>query len=331
MQILIVGPAWVGDMVMAQSLFMLLRQKYPGAMLDVLAPAWSVPLLARMPEVRHAIELPAKHGEFGWGIRRRIGVQLRAQRYNWALVLPITWKSALVPFFANIPKRSGFRGELRYGLLNDIHTLDKQRLPMMVQRYLALGLAQHAPLPAIPPMPRLSASAVSRAQTLTKLGLSLGPALALCPGAEYGPAKRWPAAYFRVVAEAYAARGWHIWILGSTKDAEVAAEIARDHAAWRNLTGATTLAEAVDVLSAASLVISNDSGLMHVAAAVDVPVVAVYGSSDIRYTPPLSTRARVVSLGLSCSPCFKKVCPFGHYRCLQDLTPERVLQESAIL
>jgi len=260
-------------------------------------------------------------------VRRDLGVRLRAQRYDWAIVLPITWKSALVPYFARIPKRSGFRGEMRYGLLNDVHPLDKQRLPMMVQRYLALAMPPGAP-PVSSPPPRLSTSDASRAQTLEKLRLAPGPALALCPGAEYGPAKRWPAAHFRAVATAYAARGWQIWILGSAKDHAIAAEIASGEAQWHNLAGATTLVEAIDVLSAASLVVCNDSGLMHIAAAVDVPLIAVYGSSDMRYTPPLSTHARIVSLGLACSPCFKKVCPYGHYNCLKELTPERVLKEN---
>ncbi|MDE2088515.1 MAG: lipopolysaccharide heptosyltransferase II [Gammaproteobacteria bacterium] len=325
---LVVGPSWVGDMVMAQSLFMQLKHAHPGIAIDVLAPAWSRPLLERMPEVREAIDMPFRHGELGLAARYRLGRRLRARRYDWAIVLPNSFKSALAPFWARITRRTGYLGELRWGLLNDVRRLDRARLPMTVQRFVALGLAPDAPVPAQCPAPRLAVSNAQVTAALQRLGLSppSKPLLALCPGAEYGPAKRWPVEYFAALAAAKIAQGWTTWVFGSDKDAALGETLcARVGAGCVNLAGRTRLAEAVDLLSLAHAVVSNDSGLMHIAAALDRPLVAVYGSSDPGFTPPLSARAKLVSLRVECSPCFKRECPYGHYKCLRDLSPERVL------
>lgn len=327
--ILVVGPAWVGDMVMAQSLFRWLARAHPGAAIDVVAPAWSHPLLARMPEVREAIELPLGHGEFRPLHRYRLGRALRPRAYDWAIVLPITWKAALLPFGAGIARRTGFIGEQRWGLLNDLRRLDKQRLPMMVQRYLSLARPPHAaPLsPADIPAPRLSSTPEQQQRALARLGLNTRrPVLAFCPGAEYGPAKRWPAAYFAAVGRDYLRRGWQVWVLGSAKDRAAGAAIVEAMGGGEDLTGKTHLQEVIDLLALSDAVVCNDSGLMHIAAAVERRVYAIYGSSDPGYTPPLSPRAEIISLGLECSPCFKKECPLGHYRCLRELQPERVLE-----
>ncbi len=326
--ILVVGPAWVGDMVMAQSLLRHLRRVHPQAAIDVMAPAWSKPLLARMPEVRAAIELPFAHGEFKPLQRYRLGRGLRG-RYDWAIVLPITWKTALVPFAAAIPRRTGFVGEQRWGLLNDIRRLDKQALPMMVQRYLALGVEAGQPSPEPPPPPRLLSSDEQRQAVRDKFGLDAGrPVLAFCPGAEYGPAKRWPPGYFAELGRHYLARGWQIWVLGSAKDRVAGQAIVQGLESDRalDLTGRTSLEEVIDLLALSDTVVCNDSGLMHIAAALERRVIAVYGSSDPGYTPPLSDKARIVSLGLECSPCFSKECPLGHYRCLWELAPSRVIE-----
>ncbi len=312
---------------MAQSLFKTLRRSQPELGIDVLAPAWTRPLLGRMPEVRRVIDMPLGHGELGLSARYRLGRALRAAGYRRAYVLPNSFKSALVPYWARIPHRTGFIGEWRWGLLNDARRLRAPALPMTVQRFVALALAPNQALPEPFPRPSLAVSAHQSRTTLSRLGVEPdGPVLVLCPGAEYGAAKRWPAGYFAELARAKLGVGWAVWVLGSSGDAPSGARIAA-HAGrgCHDLTGRTSLGEAIDLLSRASLVVSNDSGLMHVAAALARPLVAIYGSSDPSFTPPLSSRARVERLALPCSPCFKRACPLGHLRCLNDLPPERVL------
>ena len=324
---LIVGPAWVGDMVLAQSLFILLKQRHPDSRLDVLAPAWTHPLLARMPEVDEAIGLDIGHGELKLGQRLRLGRELRTRHYDRAIVLPNSLKSAIVPFMARARVRTGFVGEWRYGLLNDIRRLDKQKLPRTVDRFVALALTPDAARPEIPP-PRIRADMDKARTALAQSGRSMPmtPVLGLCPGAEYGPAKRWPAEYFADVAKEKLAQGWEVWLFGSNKDKpETDAVQSLTQNRCFDLAGKTTLEEAIDLLSLTAAVVSNDSGLMHVAAALDRPVVALYGSSDPRHTPPLSDKATVLYLGLSCSPCFERECPLGHLNCLRQLSPERVL------
>lgn len=314
-------------MVMAQSLFKLLKQRNPDVIIDVLAPAWSQPLLARMPEVRDAITMPLGHGSLGLGERYRLGKSLRSRGYRHAILLPNSLKSALVPFWAGIGTRTGFVGELRYGLLNDVRQLDKQALPMTVQRFMALGVAAGEPLPEII-APSLQVESARVAQALQDVGLAQpqSPLLILCPGAEYGPAKRWPEAYFAEVARHYLAQGWAVWVFGSEKDAEVSRQLsALAGEGCVDLAGRTSLEQAIDLMSLASVVVSNDSGLMHMAAALARPVVALYGSSDPGFTPPLSEQAQILSLGLECSPCFERECPLGHFKCMNDLKPARVI------
>lgn len=323
--ILVVGPSWVGDMVMAQALFMRLRERHPQAAIDVLAPGWSLPILARMPEVRAGIELPLGHGDFGFGERRRIGHGLRGKAYAQAIVLPGSWKSALTPYFARIPRRTGYRREFRYGLLNDLRTLDKTILPTTVQQFLALaeegGVTQ---APSIP-QPRLRAEPQRIEALRQQFGLDPHkPAVALMPGAEYGPAKRWPPEYFAELSGRLVAAGHQVWVLGSAKEKELGAAIAQGRADIHDLSGRTRLADVVDLLAAAGVAVSNDSGLMHVAAAVGTRLVAIYGSSSPKMTPPLSKDAQVLYLDLDCSPCFQRTCPLGHLNCLRQITPAQV-------
>ena len=329
MNILVVGPSWVGDTVLSQPLLQLLKDRHPGAQIDYLAPPWTLPLLARMPEVHAGIENPFGHGALQFAPRRRLGHSLRAAGYDQAVVLPNSFKSALIPWFAGIPVRTGFRGEARWGLLNDLRRLDPQALPQMAQRFAALALPAGAVPPATLPPPALASSAADQAALLARLHIDRDkPAVAFCPGAEYGPAKRWPAAHFATLARELAARGYAVWLLGSPRDYAVAETIARAAAGTCvNLCGKTSIAEAVDLLAAARLTVTNDSGLMHVAAAVGRPLVALYGSSSPQFTPPLSTQARIVSLDVECSPCFARECPLGHFKCLNDLAPERVFAE----
>ncbi|WP_417787120.1 lipopolysaccharide heptosyltransferase II [Stutzerimonas xanthomarina] len=331
MNILIVGPSWVGDMVMAQTLFVCLKQRHPDCQIDVLAPEWSRPILERMPEVREALSFPVGHGVLDMATRRTIAQSLR-RRYQQAILLPNSLKSALVPFFAGIPKRTGWRGEMRFGLLNDMRKLDKQRYPLMIERFMALAFEPGVELPETYPKPSLRIVEETRDAALARFGLALDrPVLALCPGAEFGESKRWPAAHFAKVAEAKIREGWQVWLFGSKNDHAVGAEILqalipglREEAL--NLAGETCLAEAIDLLSCADAVVSNDSGLMHVAAALARPLVSVYGSTSPAFTPPLSDQVEIVRLGLDCSPCFDRTCRFGHNNCMRELEPRLVIE-----
>lgn len=309
---------------MMQPLLMRLRELHPDDEIHVLAPAWSAPLLARMPEVATTIENPFAHGKFDWAGRKALGCRLAKADFSQAYVLPNSWKSALVPFFAKIPERIGYHGEARYVLLN--RRFPKSALPRLVDRYAAL--AGEFPDPA--PEPRLTSSLEQQRAAREALGLPLDATpVVFCPGAEYGPAKRWPVHHYAALARKVGAGGTTVWVIGSQKDAPVGAEIARlSEGSALNLCGRTNLEQAIDLIAGARAVVSNDSGLMHVAAALDRPMVALYGSSSPGYTPPLSARATILSLGLDCSPCFKRECPLGPpdtLRCLEDIAPERVL------
>lgn len=324
-KILIITPAWIGDAIMAQPLYRRLHARHPGLTLDVLAPAWTRAVHARMPEVSETFDNPFGHGELKLGARWKLARELKQRGYDQAIVLPNSLKSALIPFFAGIPVRSGWVGEMRYGLLNDARVLDPQLLPMMVERFAALAEEASQPLQRPVPYPQLVVDAHSRQQALQELGLDTAqPAIAFCPGAEYGPAKRWPARHMAALARELLAEGKQVWLFGSGKDAEVANEIASLAPGCVNLCGKTSLGAAIDLLSATAAVVTNDSGLMHMAAALDRPIAAVYGSSSPQFTPPLSDRARIVTLNLECSPCFKRTCPLGHLNCLNNLGAERV-------
>ena len=327
MKILLVGPSWIGDTLLAQPLLTLLHERHGGLVLDVLAPAWTLPVVQRMPEVRRAIASPFAHGELELAERRRLGRELRAEHYDQAIVLPNTLKSAFVPWFARIARRTGYRGEMRWGMLNDVRALDEQALPQMARRYAALALDPGAPLPAQLPAPRLTIDDAERRATLDALGLTgARRPVALCPGAEYGPAKRWPPSYFAELARELEKSGHAVWLVGSAKDAEIGEDVVRLSAgACVNLCGRTTLDQAIDLLASAQLAVTNDSGLMHVAAAAGTPLIAIYGSSTPEHTPPISPRASILKLELPCSPCFERTCPLGHFNCMMHLKPDRVL------
>jgi heptosyltransferase-2 len=325
-KILVVAPSWVGDCVLMQPMLRRLHQRHPGVHLDVLAPPWTEKLLRQMPEVADIIINPFPHGALQLGARRALGLQLHERGYDQAIVLPNSLKSALVPFFARIPLRTGFTGEMRYGLLNDARKLDKRRWPLMVERFAALAEEADADIARPLPSPTLQVSDEQRAATLAKFRLSLDKRVAVfCPGAEYGPAKRWPEPYYAELAQRLRAQGYAVWLVGSPKDREIADKIvALGNEPCRNLCGTTDLAEAIALISCADLVVSNDSGLMHIAAALDRNMLAIFGSSSPEFTPPLSDKAEVLSLNLSCSPCFKRVCPLGHFNCMLQLTPQEV-------
>lgn len=328
-RILVVGPSWVGDMVMSQVLYRWLQATHPGVAIDVLAPAWSGPLLQRMPEVKRAIVMPLGHGELGLGQRRRLGHELRREHYDQAIILPNSLKSALVPFFARIPRRTGWRGEMRYGLLNDLRILDPVALPLMAQRFLALGQEPSAALPVALPEPALSVVSADAMQTVHRAGLDTDrPTLALCPGAEFGAAKCWPAEYYAQVAQEYLSRGWQLALCGSENDRDICARIRRgsgNHVHCYDLAGRTSLSEVVDLLSLATAVVSNDSGLMHIAAALQRPLLAIYGATSPDFTPPMGVGSVVLQSQLDCAPCFQRECPLGHHRCMRDTSAQGVV------
>jgi len=327
-RVLVVGPAWIGDMVMAQTLFKLLKQRQADVVIDVLAPRWTFPLLERMPEVTQRWQAPFQHGKLALGKRWSSAKQLRQGDYAQAIILPHSFKSALVPFWAGIKRRTGWRGECRWGVLNDVRHLDAQRHPLMIQRFMALGLAPDEPLPHEQPLwPRLETDAQQVRAVAAQYQLELTkPVLALCPGAEFGATKRWPAEYYAEVAKQKLAEHWQVWLLGSAKELPVTEQI--QHATDQQcitLAGKTSLAHAIDLLSLAQCVVSNDSGLMHIAAALQRPLVVIYGSTSPHFTPPLSTQMQVLTPTIECSPCFKRHCPLKHFRCMLDQTPDGVL------
>lgn len=319
-------------MVMAQTLFILLKQNDHKAIIDVLAPGWSEPLLQRMPQVSNSIVLPAGHGELALYKRFRLGRKLADNGYDQAIVLPNSFKSALVPFWAKIKKRTGWKGEHRYGLLNDLRKPDKSRYPLMTQRFAALAYPKDEILPAVLPTPALITGRQNQNSVLKQFSLEKNrPVLGLCPGAEFGPAKRWPEKHFARVADHYIRQGWQVWLFGSAKDAPIVQaiienipdEVSQNYV--HPLAGQTKLAEVIDLLSLTDIVISNDSGLMHICAALKKNLLAIYGSSSPSFTPPLNDNKIILHLNLECSPCFKRECPFGHYNCLQQLSPRQVI------
>ncbi|EEX49523.1 lipopolysaccharide heptosyltransferase II [Pasteurella dagmatis] len=340
MKILIIGPSWVGDMMMSHSLYQVLKQQYPACEIDVMAPNWCKPLLARMPEVRNAITMPIGHGAFALGERYRLGKALRNQ-YDMAIVLPNSLKSAFIPFFAKIPLRRGWKGESRYIFLNDIRN-NKKDYPMMVQRYIALGfekgaVPKAADLPR--PVPYLTINSEEQAETLKKFEKQTAltehrPSIGFCPGAEFGPAKRWPHYHYAKLAEMLIQQGYAIRLFGSAKDNEVSEDIRQAlpqnlRHYCINLAGQTSLNEAVDLIANCVAVVSNDSGLMHIAAAVKRPLVALYGPTSPTYTPPLSDKAIIIRLieGGLIKVRKGKDSAEGYHQSLIDIQPERVLEK----
>ncbi len=327
-------------MVMSQSLYATLKKQHSDVVIDVLAPAWCKPILKKMPEINKAIDMPLGHGVLDIKTRYQLGKSLRAEQYTHAYILPNSAKSALIPFFAKIPERTGWKGEFRYGLLTDLRP-DKKIFQYMVERYvslahpkgeMAVGSGSLGDIHKLP-RPMLSIDKFQRDLILEKFNLAFeSNIIGLCPGAEFGPAKRWPETHYAKVAKQLTEQGRQVWLFGSVKDREITSNIksfvaeSNQHLVV-NLAGETSLNEAVDLLSCCTTVVCNDSGLMHVAAAVGCKLVAIYGSSSPSYTPPLTNKVSIVQNKLECQPCFKKECPLGHLDCLQKLSPEQVLNE----
>ena len=297
-RVLVVAPNWIGDALMAQPLLARLRGE-----IDVIAPEWVAPVMRRMPEVSTVIATPFVHGPLQLRARWKLSRTLKG--YDQAYVLPNSWKSALIPFFAGIPRRTGYVGEARYGLLNDTR---KATGASMAAHYAAL--AGDGPLS----QPRIRVSAAEVEEVKRKFGL-IGRYAVLAPGAEYGPAKRWP--YFAELSQKLRVP---VVVLGSAKDSQPGI-------GGMDLTGKTTLDEAIVLIAGADFVVSNDSGLMHVAAATGRPQVALFGSSSPEHTPPQSSAARILWLRIECSPCYQRECPLGHFRCMKEMGVEMVLDQ----
>lgn len=324
---LVIAPAWVGDMVMANTLMQCLAAQSDDVQIHVVAPPASAALATRMMEVEQVHQLNVAHGELGWSKRREMGRQLRREQFAIAYVLPNSWKSALVPVFARIPRRVGWQGEIRFGLLNDLRALDRSRYSLMIERFMALA-DENGQLPNRPyALPVLQPDAQNVERLLAELGLSPDRVAILCPGAEFGEAKKWPAAQYAEVARALLQSGRQVWLLGSPNDVKDCAAIEQLAPGVNNLAGRTSLLDAVDLLSLAQQAVCNDSGLMHAACAVGVPTIGIFGSTSPEFTPPLGANAVVVERELDCRPCFQRTCPLGHLNCLRKLPADQVIDQ----
>ena len=326
---LFIAPQWIGDAVMSEPLLRQLHAR--GERITVAALPWVAPVYQHMPSVENVVELPFKHGSLQWAERRALARQWRG-RFERAYVGPNSLKSALIPWLANIPQRIGYHGESRYVLLTQrLPNPARAERPPMVDFYLALSGSSTDKRHSMQPVLQRPTDSVR--QTLQAYGLQAGAYTVIAPGAEYGPAKMWPAQHVADLCQRIQGR---VVLLASAKENALCQSIAdmADSAQVLNLAGQTQLGQAFDLISAARDVVSNDSGLMHVAAALGVPQVALFGSSSPRHTPPLSDKAQVIWLAddpqytpaLDCAPCYARTCQFGHTRCLNDIRPERVAQ-----
>ncbi|WP_261843384.1 lipopolysaccharide heptosyltransferase II [Aliamphritea ceti] len=336
-RLLVVGPSWVGDMLMSQALYRRLKADNPDIQIDVLAPDWCRAVLSRMPEVNQAIVMPVGHGSLQWGIRKQVASELALEKYDSAIVLPNSLKSALIPWMAKISQRRGWHGEMRYGLLNDRRKLDKDAFPMMVQRYAALAEMPCDSADSLLPVlsPQLHVDSEHQQLLTAEYGLESGMFVAFCPGAEFGPAKRWPDYHYAELAEKLIGKGFQVVLFGSAKDAEVTAQILSklkqseyaDAERCVDLAGKTSLQDVIDLLAASAVTVSNDSGLMHIAAAVNVPVIALYGPTSPGFTPPLSEKAEVIRLIDGFHKIRKGDAEQGYHQSMIDITPELVLEK----
>ena len=327
-KILICGPSWVGDMVMSHSLVQLLRQRFPESEIDMLAPSWSRAVARFMPEIQTVFTLPFDHGELELTKRWQFASHLTSMNYAHCYLLPNSFKSALIPWFARIPERVGWKAEGRSLLLTDARTMDIQKFKRMHHRYAALACNNEHFSEEKVPLPRLKydtsemRSLANKFQLLDKKSI-----IALAPGAEYGASKQWSAESFSKLAGKLIAKGHHIVLIGSAKDQSLCQAIeqqASKTSSITNLAGQTSIDQIIHFLPACAALVCHDSGLMHIAAALQLPLVAIYGSTNPEHTPPLSRSAQVIYKALDCSPCYKRECPLGHHRCMKDIQPEEV-------
>jgi heptosyltransferase-2 len=325
--ILIVPYMWIGDFVRCHSVVKVLKARYPSRPIDVLSTALCAPLVDYMPELRQAIVVDLPRKRLAYAQHAALAQRLKRERYGTALVMPRTWKSALAPFLAGIPERVGWFGEWRFGLLNDLRRGERQR-QRMIDQCGALALPADTPQRTDWPLPELRVPPTETAGWRERLGLTDAvSAVALAPGA-VGPSKRWPVCSYAQVARALTAEGIAVWVLGGPAEKPLAAQIvAAAGSLAHDLTG-TDLRNAIIALAAANVAISNDSGLLHVAAAIGTPAIGIFGPTSAWHWAPLNPIAAAVQLEtpLDCQPCHKPICRKGHHRCMRDIAPARVLE-----
>lgn len=317
-------------MVMAQALYKALKLDSTSAEIHVVAPQWSRSLLIRMPEIAKVFSLDVAHGEFGFAKRYLLGKRLRDENYDQAIVLPRSFKSALVPWLANIPLRIGDIGEFRYGMLNHIFPSNRSKEIPNVCNYLRyIGIDASISEVKRDYFPQLNVDDENQTRLIEKFEISKDlPLVACMVGAEYGSTKQWPYEHFAKLIDLLSEEGMQVCILGSQKDARAGEQIqSLCHHSVFNLCGKTSLTDVIDLLAGCDVAVSNDSGLMHIAAAVDTPVIAMYGGTTPAYTPPLHDNAKSFYVKIACSPCWQRTCQYNHYRCLTDILPQDVFKE----
>ena len=331
MKILVVGPSWVGDSVMAQTLYKRIKKELPSSQIDVMSPHWSLALLERMPEVCKKIVSPFSHGETKLFERYKLGQGLKKENYDRAIILTNSLKSSLIPYFARIGVRTGWLGEFRYGLINDIRSSKKLKKSLMVEKFAALSLYEENYSIENLTFPELEINFANQRNFLEEFSLDYSKnTMAICPGAEFGPSKRWPAEYYAEIAKFYVNKGWNVLCIGSKNDEDIGIEIGslnnlRSNESFINLIGKTSLQDAIDILAFTEKVVTNDSGLMHIAAAVKTPLVALYGPSSPEYTPPLISKKKILRKTQGYEKVRYGSNEKGYHQSLLDIKPEEVL------
>ena len=331
MKILVVGPSWVGDSVMAQTLYKRIKKELPSSQIDVMSPHWSLALLERMPEVCKKIVSPFSHGETKLFERYRLGQGLKKENYDRAIILTNSLKSSLIPYFARIGVRTGWLGEFRYGLINDIRSSKKLKKSLMVEKFAALSLYEENYSIENLTFPELEINFANQRNFLEEFSIDYSKnTMAICPGAEFGPSKRWPAEYYAEIAKFYVNEGWNVLCIGSKNDEDIGIEIGslnnlRSNESFINLIGKTSLQDAIDILAFTEKVVTNDSGLMHIAAAVKTPLVALYGPSSPEYTPPLISKKKILRKTQGYEKVRYGSNEKGYHQSLLDIKPEEVL------
>jgi heptosyltransferase-2 len=317
---------WIGDFVRCHSVVKLLRAQMPDRPVDILTTTLCAPLADYMPGVRQTIVYDLPRRRLAIAEQRALASRLSREQYQQALVMPRTWKSALAPYLAGIPVRTGFAGEARFGLLNDIRW-GERKLPRMIDRCSALALPKGAPLPRDWPLPELVVPSTDAAAWRTRLQLGSGTAVAMAPGA-VGPSKRWPVSYYGDVARQLTMLGIAVWVLGSPAEAPLAQDIVQAAGPLARDLTSNDLRNAIFALKAATAAISNDSGLLHVAAAIGTPTVGIFGPTSPWHWAPLNPLSAVVetTTEVDCRPCHKPVCRMQHHRCMRDISSARVLE-----